>query len=141
MNSIIENALNLVYQFLIPLCNNQNRVLIEQGLLSIAGVDSFDFSGQMVFGSYDQLQSTLARLNERESIRKNKGVYYTPTDVVNFIITNSIKSSFGVLTPENIHSLELASEYDEDFCLNKTIFDIKTPRLIQFNYSSADFAA
>ncbi len=30
---------------------------------------------------------------------------------------------------------------DEEFSSERTYIDIKTPRLIQFNYSSADFAA
>lgn len=124
MNKVVADALTLVYKFLMPLCSKFNPALIERGLLSIAGEDAFDFSSQLMpLGSYEKVQSTLARLNERESIRKNKGVYYTPTDVVDFIVANTIKASLGVLTPENIHSLDLASEFDEDFCLKKTVFE------------------
>lgn len=124
MNNVVAEALNLVYKFVTPLCNKQNQAIIEQGLLSLAGVDSFDFSGQLfLFGSYEQIQSTLARLNERESIRKNKGVYYTPADVVNFIIANTIKASLGVLSSENIQSINLSSIDDENFCLKKTVFE------------------
>ncbi|WKE63813.1 hypothetical protein QMG96_15485 (plasmid) [Lactiplantibacillus plantarum] len=32
--------------------------------------------------TYEQVQDSLSTLNEKESIRKSKGVYYTPTDVV-----------------------------------------------------------
>ena len=124
MNKVVADALTLVYKFLMPLCSKFNPALIERGLLSIAGEDAFDFSSQLMpLGSYEKVQSTLARLNERESIRKNKGVYYTPTDVVDFIVANTIKASLGVLTPENIHSLDLASEFDEDFCSKKTVFE------------------
>lgn len=124
MNNVVADALNMVHKFVMPLCDIHNQALIEQGILSLAGVNEFAFSGQlMLFGSYEQVQSTLARLNERESIRKNKGVYYTPSDVVDFIVSNSIKASFGTLTPENINSQELAAEYAEDFCFRKTIFE------------------
>lgn len=41
--------------------------------------------------SYDELQSFLSKINEKESIRKKKGVYYTPVDVVKFIVDNCIK--------------------------------------------------
>ena len=93
MNKVVADALTLVYKFLMPLCSKFNPALIERGLLSIAGEDAFDFSSQLMpLGSYEKVQSTLARLNERESIRKNKGVYYTPTDVVDFIVANTIKA-------------------------------------------------
>ena len=124
MNNVVADALNLVYKFIMPFCDEQNQALIERGILSIAGIEDFDFSGQlMIFGAYEQVQSTLARLNERESIRKDKGVYYTPTDVVDFIVTNTIKSSCGVLTPENIQSLDLTTVFGDDFCLKKTVFE------------------
>ena len=124
VNDVISEALDIVYKFIMPLCNEQNQALIEHGLLSMAGIDKFSFSNQPIpFFTYDQVQSILARLNEKGSIRKSKGVYYTPPDVVKFIAANSIKASFGALTPENIRSLELAPEYVEDFCLKKTIFE------------------
>ena len=47
---------------------------------------------------------------------KGKGEFYTPKSVVNLIA-------------------EMIEPY------KGKIYDIKTPRLIQFNYSSADFAA
>lgn len=38
----------------------------------------------------DDLQKTLSKLNEKSSKRKQKGVYYTPTDIAKFIISNSL---------------------------------------------------
>lgn len=35
--------------------------------------------------TYDKLQKYLSTINEKENIRKN-GIYYTPQDVINFII-------------------------------------------------------
>lgn len=50
--------------------------------------------------------------------KKEKGVVYTPSIIREFIISETINSH-----------------------LLPTVLDIKTPRLIQFNYSSVDFAA
>lgn len=43
-----------------------------------------DYSSGKYVG-YETLQDALSTLNEKECIRKSKGVYYTPTDVVEFI--------------------------------------------------------
>lgn len=45
-------------------------------------------SGKYV--GYDTLQDALSTLNEKECIRKSKGVYYTPSDVVEFISNQSV---------------------------------------------------
>ena len=123
MNAVVSEALNIIYRFIMPLCNEQNRSAVERCLLSIAGVSEFNFSGQLMFGSYGEVQAILARINERESIRKSKGVFYTPTDVVRFIVGNSIKASFGALTPENIQSLAIAPELVNSYCFQKTVFE------------------
>lgn len=84
MNKVVADALTLVYKFLMPLCSKFNPALIERGLLSIAGEDAFDFSSQLMpLGSYEKVQSTLARLNERESIRKNPEVNVIVDDITN----------------------------------------------------------
>lgn len=124
MSVVVEDALNMIYEFVGPLCTEHNRPLIEQCLLSIAGISDFSFTGRLLlFGSYADAQSVLARINEKESIRKNKGVYYTPTDVVRFIVANSVKASYGSLKAENIQSLEIAPALIKDFCLEKTLFE------------------
>lgn len=123
MNAVVSEALNIVFRFIMPLCNEHNRSAVERCLLSIAGVSEFNFSEQLMFGSYGEVQAILARINERESIRKSKGVFYTPTDVVRFIVGNSIKASFGALTPENIQSLVIAPEMVNSYCFQKTVFE------------------
>lgn len=62
-----------------------------------------------------------------------KGVYYTPNDVVRFILTNSIKASFGKFTVSNISDMSQNNISYCSFCCNKTVFEIKTRYLIQFN--------
>lgn len=72
---------------------------------------------------YVQVQETLSKINEKQSIRKNKGVYYTPNDVVRFILTNSIKASFGKLSISNISDMSLENIPYRSFCCKKTVFD------------------
>lgn len=73
--------------------------------------------------TYAQVQDTLSKINEKQSIRKSKGVYYTPNDVVRFILTNSIKALFGKLTASNICDMSLNNIPYRSFCCRKTVFD------------------
>lgn len=62
-------------------------------------------------------------INEKESTRKNKGVYYTPDNVVRFILTNSIKLFFGKLRSNNLHIMDLNRISYSIFCYDKTLYD------------------
>lgn len=73
--------------------------------------------------TYEQVQSFLATLNEKESIRKSKGVYYTPTDVVHFILFNSFKFVSGKLKPNNLHVMDLNGIPYSSICYEKKVFD------------------
>lgn len=124
MNTVVADALNLANRFVVSISDEEKQYTIENNLLEIAGIDSFVFSSQMMIdGSYEMVQRLLARINEKESIRKDKGVYYTPADVVRFIVANTIKSSYGILSPENIQSTTLDIEITDSFCLHKTVFE------------------
>lgn len=73
--------------------------------------------------TYEQVQDSLSTLNEKESIRKSKGVYYTPTDVVRFILFNSFKLVTGKLKPNNLHVMDLNGIPYSSVCFKKTVFD------------------
>lgn len=73
--------------------------------------------------TYEQVQDILSTLNEKESIRKNKGVYYTPNDVVRFILFNSFKSVTSKLKPNNLHVMDLNGIPYSSVCFKKTVFD------------------
>ena len=73
--------------------------------------------------SYSDIQNLLSKLNEKESVRKSKGVYYTPYDVVRFIVINSVKSAYGKLTPENIRREDIDAVPYKSFAAKKTVFD------------------
>ncbi len=124
MNSVVADALSITYRFLAAFCEGKECEMLEQNLIQIAGTDEIVFTGQlMLFGSYHEVQRVLARINEKESIRKTKGVYYTPSDVVRFIVANSIKSSLGLLSPDNIQVIDLDPTIAECYCMQKTVFE------------------
>lgn len=72
---------------------------------------------------YDCIQQTLATINEKESVRKHKGVYYTPMDVVNFIINNCIKAMYNLIDPNDMSFIDYSSIPVKQFCLNKTVLE------------------
>lgn len=120
---ILDKALNLAYAYLVRTYGIDNAFDIKKELISISEKSDHVFSDESNDYSYVEVQSILSKLNEKESIRKKKGVYYTPADVVSFIITNSIKSAYGKLKPENIGNQELSNIPQNSFCTKKSIFD------------------
>ena len=85
----IDNALNLAYSYAEKICNQAELDLVSDELIKIAGkTDEYTFRKDDMKYSYSETQNMLSKLNEKESIRKSKGVYYTPCDVVHFIVVN-----------------------------------------------------
>lgn len=81
--------------------------------------------------TYERMQTILSSINEVGINRKNKGVYYTPHDLVNFIVINLAKLSCGKLKPNNLHILDLNGIPYEHFCYQKTVFEITLQEMIQ----------
>ncbi|WP_312649300.1 Eco57I restriction-modification methylase domain-containing protein [Aminipila sp.] len=120
-----KNALNLAFTYLNANYNDDELVKLCEAMRVIAREPNFNFEAiedQKAY-SYDGIQDMLSKLNEKESIRKKKGVYYTPLDLVNFILKNCIKSLYGKLNPENISCPDLGEIPYKSFCKQKTIFD------------------
>lgn len=125
---VVNEALNLVYTYLQYHYKQNELTQMCSELGSIAGQPGFTFEEQADSRNctYEEIQNTLSKLNEKdgkESIRKSKGVYYTPADVVRFILINSIKQAYGKLTPDNIHEDSLEAIPYLSFCTKKTMFD------------------
>lgn len=75
----IDNALNLAYSYAEKICNQAELDLVSDELIKIAGkTDEYTFRKDDMKYSYSETQNMLSKLNEKESIRKSKGVYYTP---------------------------------------------------------------
>lgn len=123
ISKIIEDALNISYSYLLNNFNKQDISKIEHELLKIVGTETYSYKIISDSLSYNQVQKILSSINEKEIIRKNKGVYYTPCDVVDFILLNTIKASFNKLTENNIHDLKLDMIPFKSFCFEKTMFD------------------
>lgn len=75
-----------------------------------------------------EFQKSLSCINEKQSFRKEKGVYYTPVDIARYIICNTfINSEFPqnkklYNESESIEKL-VKSNSIKEFLFNKTIFD------------------
>lgn len=120
----VDEALYLVHSYIQEKYSPKEVELICNELKNISRRDNFP--GDKTVPSkctYVQVQDALSKINEKQSIRKSKGVYYTPNDVVRFILTNSIKASFGKLAASNISDMSLDSIPYRSFCCSKTIFD------------------
>ena len=121
---MIANALNETYTYLNSRYVNKELAALKKILKSISGIKSFDFSAAKGKDyTYENIQSILSTLNEKESIRKSKGVYYTPNDVVQFIIKNKIKSVYGKLKTNGLHVMDLNCIPYKSFCTSKTVLD------------------
>lgn len=88
----IDDALDLTYSYASTICNENEIALVFDEMIAIAGKKKYvNNIKNKTKHSYFETQNMLSKLNEKESIRKSKGVYYTPCDVVHFIVANSIK--------------------------------------------------
>lgn len=122
--SAVDEALSLFYLYIQDTYSSKEVELICNELKAIARREEFMCNKfDSTKRTYTQVQDALSKINEKQSIRKSKGVYYTPNDVVSFILTNSIKASFGKLTVSNISDMSLDNIPYRSFCCNKTVFD------------------
>lgn len=122
--SAVDEALSLFYLYIQETYSSKEVELICNELKAIARREDFMCNKfDSTKRTYTQVQDALSKINEKQSIRKSKGVYYTPNDVVRFILTNSIKASFGKLTVSNISDMSLDNIPYRSFCCNKTVFD------------------
>lgn len=132
-NDMLINALKITNGYLNQNYSHNELKIIREEIKAIIGEPLIiDDSSNKPY-SYEEMQEILSTLNEKETIRKNKGVYYTPQDVVKFILINSVKMVCKRLQPNNLHVLDLNGIPYSTFCYDKTVYDKTTPRLIQFH--------
>lgn len=125
MSMMVKHAIDLIYSYLLQNYNRDSLIKIEHELLEITRDSKivFDVNKLDIKITYESLQEKLSKLNEKETVRKNNGVYYTPQDVVKFILTNTIKSAYGFLSKENVGEEDLTKIPHYSFGMRKTIFD------------------
>lgn len=119
---MIEKAIAVVKEYLRKKYTSKEFFLLIREVESMVGeIDSFSSIPSII--EYEEVQKILSNINEKEQIRKSKGVYYTPSDVVKFIVYNSFKMSTDKLTDNNIHVLDLNGIPHKKICFEKLIFD------------------
>lgn len=121
-SEMILHALSVTERYLSQHYSDEECGIIQNEIETLTGAGC-PFGRSMDAYSYEEVQTFLSGLNEKESIRKKKGVYYTPTDIVRFILINSAKLACGKLKPDNIHVTEPADIPYRIFCYEKSIFD------------------
>lgn len=139
--SMINDAFHMVYRYLLPRTGPSRGRRLWEALQSLAQDEILSCSETETARSltYRETQDILARLNERESVRKSRGVYYTPADTVEFIVQNSCRLLAGKSGQEagkegdgpggGPGSAQACSAPDrlaawrKQFCGRKTVFD------------------
>ncbi len=122
-NDILVNALKIASGYLNQNYSNNELNVIYEEINAIIGKSLLIDNSVNKPYSYDEMQKLLSALNEKETIRKNKGVYYTPSDVVSFILINSVKMLCKRLQPNNLYVSDLNVIPYRTFCYDKTVYD------------------
>lgn len=122
-SNMLLNALSVINGYLIQNYSKGELKIIRDEIKIILN-DTKDYINTYdEIYSYETVQEILSNINEREDIRKARGVYYTPTDIVKFILFNSAKMVCGKLRPNNLHVLDLNGIPYNNFCYEKTVYD------------------
>ena len=122
-SEILNTVANMVASYINQNYTELDRKTIYKEIDEILGlrIEECDLCNAEL--TYEKVQKVLSAINEKGSNRKDKGVYYTPHDLVKFITINLAKLSCGKLKPNNLHILDLNGIPYERFCYKKTVFD------------------
>ena len=123
MTKLLKNAISKLTKYLNENYDKGDIKKINNEIKIITGVSLANNCDSETLYNYKELQNILSDINERESLRKKRGVYYTPIDVVKFILFNSIKLSVGELSPKTFNDREPISLNYATVINKKTIFD------------------
>lgn len=122
-NEMLKNAWNMIDSYLEGHYSSGDRERIRGEIRGMANGLADQAGTENKARTYEELQEALSSLNEKEKIRKNKGVYYTPADVVGFILGNSVKMACGLLRPDNLRETGLEEIPYREVCFRKTVYD------------------
>jgi hypothetical protein len=125
---VIGETIKLVQQYIADSYDNHDTDLLCTSLFRICDIEArpkYQVSAiaKSIKQEYEGLQAALATINEKEDGRKNKGIYYTPTDVVRFITVNCIRGAFGLINCDNLSSTDFSRIPVREFCLEKTVLE------------------
>lgn len=101
---------------------------ILDSILSLSGMKNLNtvrqvISGDGELGSFEQAQQRLATINEHSSVRKMRGVYYTPQDVVDFVLANAVATYYRVPLGERARYAMPLDIPVEDFAYRFKVLD------------------
>jgi len=122
-SKMLLNALSITNGYLVQNYSKSELKVIREEIKNVLGKETDSIDGYSEMYSYEEVQEILSNINEKEDIRKAKGVYYTPVDIVKFILFNSVKMVCGRLKPNNLHVLDLNGIPYSSFCYEKTVYD------------------
>ena len=120
---MLLNALSITNGYLVQNYSKSELKVIREEIKNVLGKETGSIDEYSEMYSYEEVQEILSNINEKEDIRKAKGVYYTPVDIVKFILFNSVKMVCGRLKPNNLHVLDLNGIPYSSFCYEKTVYD------------------
>lgn len=130
MSDVLLDAASVVRKYLILNYSGCEQDIVWNEILEItgnrAGNDAYpseSYGQNMPEYGYERFQEILSCLNEKESIRKTKGVYYTPSDIVRFILLNSARLACENLSPETIRAEDYQGILPEKFCFEMSVYD------------------
>lgn len=80
------------------------------------------------FESMEEFEKTISKIHERSTDQKENGVFYTPVDVCDYIVYNSVhslycKSKTDLLDCNTLFKWFIQNGIALDFVFNKTVFD------------------
>lgn len=120
-STVICEAVDLISAYLMGKYSEEELNQIDSEIIDISG-ETLSRGIEKNDISYEDLQQALATINERTSSRRKKGVYYTPKDVVRYIIVNSEELQEKTTTFDLIDVSQNIPTLKRSF-LNKTVFD------------------
>ena len=127
MSAEIEETIKLTHQFFMDSYEYSSANMLSKSLLGDnCCALSHAFQHYLINdkeSNYEGLQLALAKLNEKQESRKDNGVYYTPSDVVYFIVSNCIRATYGLINGDNLASSDFTGIPVRSFCLEKTVFE------------------
>lgn len=113
---------------------NKNEILESLSVLLNGDFSSFEFDDRFFeeafsnFESMEEFQKSISRIHEISTEQKKNGVFYTPADVCDYIVSNSAlnlykKSIDEYLSYDKIIKILIGENYAIDFIFNKTVLD------------------
>lgn len=119
---MLTKALNIINNY-IELRFTSKEVNLIQAEMNKMFPNYYDFTDENFnIDSFEELQIILSKLNEKESFRKAKGVYYTPVDVVRFIVEKSF-TFYYTKFDSSIDKINTDNRLIRDLCYSRTVFD------------------